>query len=528
MVANDFILFNGRTANELDTLIGASESAKKSAYASSSYSQSNAWYANFSSANINNNNKGNTNAVRAVAALEDKVKEGWIAAYKEYCKKKKGSADCSAYRTADAEMDLYRLIDEVYSNTYKPRPSTCFIVSRPTYREVFAANFRDRIVQTWICQRLTPLFEARHRAQGNISHNCRKGFGTSSAIAAVERDVWNITQQYTRDAYICKVDVKSFFTSINVRILWQLLERLIIEEYHDSDKDVLLYLTRLTVLHRPQHDAIRRSPLAMWERLNPSKSLYNRDQDHGTAIGNIINQLAANFLMSHVLADILTLVREHGSALEQFVDDICTISRDKDFCLQLRDTLRRELQRYDLTMHPDKFYLQHVSKGVKFVGQVIKPHRRYISNRTVGGFVDALRRTETLCCAMTQGEVNADLLGSLRHLISALNSYLGFLRGCSSYRLRRRLFQRECKVFWCVCYTRDYDVVKVKNDYNFNLYLLRKEIKEYGMDIHRPRSRSRRGAKSPRFEKAHGQLRCRGGRADRRAAVLMPLQARTA
>lgn len=37
-----------------------------------------------------------------------------------------------------------------------------------------------------------------------------------------------------------------------------------------------------------------------------------------------------------------------------------------------------------LRLHPRKIYLQHFSKGVKFIGAVVKPGREYIGNRTKG------------------------------------------------------------------------------------------------------------------------------------------------
>ena len=47
---------------------------------------------------------------------------------------------------ADMERNLRELADELWHRTYKARPSTCFIISDPKKREVFAADFRDRIV----------------------------------------------------------------------------------------------------------------------------------------------------------------------------------------------------------------------------------------------------------------------------------------------------------------------------------------------------------------------------------------------
>jgi hypothetical protein len=43
-------------------------------------------------------------------------------------------------------QEILNLAEEVLNKTYKPTTSTCFCVTRPKLREVFAANFRDRIV----------------------------------------------------------------------------------------------------------------------------------------------------------------------------------------------------------------------------------------------------------------------------------------------------------------------------------------------------------------------------------------------
>jgi RNA-directed DNA polymerase len=55
----------------------------------------------------------------------------------------------------------------------------------------------------------------------------------------------------------------------------------------------------------------------------------------------------------------------------------------------LHDTLK-------LTLHPNKIYLQHYSKGVQFLGAVIKPHRIYIANRTKGNFYSAIEKQNAL------------------------------------------------------------------------------------------------------------------------------------
>ncbi|MDY0280902.1 MAG: hypothetical protein RBR35_10125 [Salinivirgaceae bacterium] len=50
------------------------------------------------------------------------------------------------------------------------------------------------------------------------------------------------------------------------------------------------------------------------------------------------------------------------------------------------------LSTLQLTLHPNKIYLQHYSKGVKYLGAVIKPHRIYVANRTKGNYHNAIEK----------------------------------------------------------------------------------------------------------------------------------------
>jgi hypothetical protein len=43
-------------------------------------------------------------------------------------------------------------------------------------------------------------------------------------------------------------------------------------------------------------------------------------------------------------------------------------------------------------MHLKKIYLQHYTKGVKFLGTVIKPNRIYIANQTKGNFYESIEK----------------------------------------------------------------------------------------------------------------------------------------
>ena len=64
-----------------------------------------------------------------------------------------------------------------------------------------------------------PIFEQRHIHLGDRSYNCRKGYGTSYASGSLIRDIELISENYTKDAYVAKIDVRSFFMSIDVNTL---------------------------------------------------------------------------------------------------------------------------------------------------------------------------------------------------------------------------------------------------------------------------------------------------------------------
>lgn len=102
-----------------------------------------------------------------------------------------------------------------------------------------------------------------------------------------------------------------------------------------------------------------------------------------------------------------------------------------------------------------KFYFQHYSKGVKFTGAVVKPGRTYCANRTVGGFVDAVKRLNK---ARTIEELNS--------AVQSVNSYLGFLRQHDNYAIRRKwLTTLNSQIFNYVYIRGHYEVIVIRKRY---------------------------------------------------------------
>lgn len=464
-------------------------------WSSTEYNTNNAWNVNFNSGNVNNNNKYNTNNVaRGVAAHDEKrysfahlPKEAQdsadfalffktvVVAYKDCMRGKRSSKQALEYM-AIAWYDLPSLAWELFTCTYKPTTSTAFMVKYPKYREVFAANFRDRIVHHWICLRLEPLFEYRFVSQGNVSFNCRKGFGTSKCIDHVASGMKRVSHCYTKEAWVFKGDLVGFFMSIDKNLMWYLLSRYIqrwrsraeiwgFEHFALYDMpemywDILSYATERIVKHHPEDDCVLNSPPSMWRNLAKNKSLFGVDKSKGGPIGNLTTQLFVNFLMSYFDAYVQWLYRGHNFCYARFVDDFVIVCDDKEFILKSLPKIEECLQRLKLTMHKDKRYLQPVSHGVMFVGSYIKPNRIYLSNRTLARFEEKVTGFGKL---IDNGKLTPV---DCQRIEQVVNSYLGFCKDRRTYKKRAECIGMMGSKFFEYFFIRGrYDSIRVRPKY---------------------------------------------------------------
>ena len=453
---------NGRIA-------GAKALAKNKtvcALASSNYwsctenSSNNSWNVNFNNGNANNNNKYNTNVVRAVAALADDEIQSWIDAYDACCKNKRTSTQCSLYRVKHEE-DLLLLAVEVKLRVYAQGPSDAFCVKYPKVREIFAAGFRDRVAQHWIVSRLEPLFDDLFIEAGDVSYNCRKGYGTLAAINKQKENIERISENWTREAWVGSGDISAFFMSICTELMSSKLDAFIIERYRGDDIEDLRWLTNVVISHEPQHNCVRKGDTSLWNILPAKKSLFGSEKYRGMPIGNITTQQTANFFMTEFDEWAVKEVSSFDGAYIRFVDDIRVVAQSKeDISAFFRKAKSRLSERLKLTIHPSKRYLQPVRHGDLFVGAVIKPHRTYISNRTRGRMEWVFSKMEDFCEDITRRGLRQSDIAALEHYCSSANSYMGFLIHHNTYAIRTKLFLNL--VFFWRYYTVENRFSKVK------------------------------------------------------------------
>ena len=338
----------------------------------------------------------------------------------------------------DYENNLIALCEKINNGTYQPGRSITFIVNRPVKREIFAADFRDRVVHHLIIGKLNSLFE---KELIHDSYACRTGKGTHFGIQRINRFMRQCSLNYTKDCYILKLDIKGFFMRIDKNILFEKLKAFIHEKYKEQDKNLVIELCRKVIFYDPTAKCLIRGKRKNWKGLPYDKSLFYSLENCGLPIGNLTSQIFANFYMNcfdHFIKHDLG-VRFYG----RYVDDFVLVHSDKEYLKSLvpkiKDFLRLKLR---LTLHPNKIYLQHYTKGVKYLGAVIKPYRIYIANRTKGNFYEAIERLNLIA---KDHKPNKEEKGKF---LSSMNSYLGIMKHYKTYHLRKRIIIKNLSSWW--------------------------------------------------------------------------------
>ena len=451
-----------------ETIVGyddakAQSDTQTNRWAATENSSNNSWNCNFNNGNFNNNNKYNGMRVRPVVAYDTPTDflNLVVTAFHDCCKNKRTSKACIDYCEI-ASDDLPVLAHELYTCTYQPGVSTCFLVKYPKYREVFAACFRDRIVHHFLVLLLNPFFERRFVAQGNVSYNCRKGFGTLAAQQAAFDAVKKVTNNYQTEAWVYRGDIISFFMSIDKRILWAKMEPFVKEKYKGNYLNQVLCAAKTIVFHCPEKNCIFNTDITEWKKhVETHKSLFGNNDFHGMPIGNLTTQIFVNFFMSYFDDFVIAWLQKHFLAVcyLRFVDDFLLMCTDKALLKRLVKDARAFLaNELGITLHTDKYHFQCASHGFAFVGAYLKNGRIYLSKRTlarfrerVHGFNEMIEHKQVITFA------------DLRRIEQVVNSYLGFCKGKSTYAQRKNILLQFGHDFYrCFCIAGHYERIAIK------------------------------------------------------------------
>jgi len=254
------------------------------------------------------------------------------------CRKNKRNTINALLFEEHFEKNVFQLEEEIITGTYTPGRSIAFIVNKPVKREIFAADFRDRVVHHWLIAKLNPLFE---RIFISDSYTCRTGKGTHLGIKRVDEFIKTCSKNYKTDCYILKLDIAGFFMHINRQILFERLRLLILIYYQATDKKLVLEMCEKLVFNNPAENCIIKGRKADWEGLPNNKSLFHSPPNCGLPIGNLTSQVFANFYLNtfdHFIKTTLN-IRYFG----RYVDDFIIVHQNKEFLKSLILNIRNYL-----------------------------------------------------------------------------------------------------------------------------------------------------------------------------------------
>lgn len=336
-------------------------------------------------------------------------------------------------------------------------PSTCFIVHDPKMREIFAANFRDRIVHHLFYNYTYELFK---RTFISDSYSCIKGRGTHYGIERLKHHIRSVSRGYSQPCFVLKIDIKEYFMHINRKVLLSLCRNTLYKMMHHSssvfqkkwsevlDLDFVDYLLDTVLDFNPVDHCIMLGLPEDWKNLPPTKSLFFSDIDCGLPIGNLSSQLFSNIYMN--VFDHFIKRQLHCKHYGRYVDDAFIVSNSKE---QLRALIPRISTFLKdvlyLEINTDKLKIENAYYGVEFLGAYLKPFRTYISHSTL------IRIKRKI---MTRKYENVQSLNC------SVNSFLGVFSHYDSYRLRRVLFGNCSNFNLYGTFSRDFLLYSSKND----------------------------------------------------------------
>ena len=351
-------------------------------------------------------------------------------AYRD-CLKHKGHTRSAKRFRMDLHRNMYQLYRDINSGKYEIGRSIAFIVTRPVKREVFAGNFRDRIVHHLLVNMHLQAFEEEMIED---SYSCRKGKGTLYGIKRFYDQLDEQTNHFKEKVWIFKGDLKGFFMHIDKNRLYGIIEEIIKKHYNYSPEKLkwVLDLYRKVIFNRPQDDCYFKSAKKCWIGLPNDKSLFFND---GLPIGNLTSQIFANLYLSPF--DKYITNYEGVIGYGRYVDDFFIISKDKEALLNAVKAAEEYLKNISVTLHPKKRYIQTSDKGVDFIGAYIKPNRIYVRNRTMGNLYDKIKLFSDYV------KHNEPTEEEKTYMVNVVNSCLGTLRHYKTYNLRKKLLTSE-------------------------------------------------------------------------------------
>lgn len=221
--------------------------------------------------------------------------ENLVRAFRQCSKGKRRSYGYQKLLSNLGEM-LLQIQADLHSGHYEWGKYREFWIHDPKRRLVSAAPFRDRLVHTAMHNIMEPYFD---RKMVDGVYACRQGKGNRHAVVALLEKL----KQYGAERFVLKLDVKSYFATIDHGVLFEKLT----EGLPDESLNMLL------------------------KSLLSNHPVYAKAKA-GIPIGNLTSQLCANIYL--MTADEIAIQHLPEGFYFRYMDDLVLGARSKQAVLK--------------------------------------------------------------------------------------------------------------------------------------------------------------------------------------------------
>lgn len=330
--------------------------------------------------------------------------ENLLSAWKEFILGKRGKKDVQEF-SHNLMDNIFSLHRDLINHTYKHGGYQAFKINDPKPRDIHKASVRDRLAHHAIYRILYPFFNRTFIAD---SYSCRNEKGTHKAIDVFRRFAWKVSKNNTRTCWILKCDIRKFFANIDHNILLGILGKYI------PDKNILWLLENV---------------IESFTSPQPSPCKGEGGENIGLPLGNLTSQLFVNIYMNEF--DQFVKHKLKAKCYIRYSDDFVIFSESKEQLENIISPIKIFLkEKLKLELHPEKISLKTLASGMDFLGMVNFPDHRILRTTTKRRILRKIREKKFLW--------REDLI-SEKKFNESLQSYLGILKHCRGYEIRRQI-----------------------------------------------------------------------------------------
>lgn len=304
--------------------------------------------------------------------------ENLFCAWKKFRKGKRSKTDVALFEL-NLEDNIFKLHEDLISGKWRPDSYIAFYIQDPKLRRIHKASVRDRVLYQAVYQFLYPIFDSSFIYD---SYSSRDGKGIHRGVKRFAEFALKATANYTHNAFVLKCDIRKFFDSIDHTILLALIKKKCLDE-------------------------------RLFELIEKIINSFERISDKGLPLGNVTSQIFANIYLNE-----LDQFAKHILKARYYIrycDDFIIIDRSKERLIEYIAKLSNFLKdKLSLELHPNKISIRKISQGIDFLGYVSLPHYCVLRTKTKRRMLKRISDNN-------------------------LQSYLGMLSHCKSFKLKNRI-----------------------------------------------------------------------------------------